>query len=195
MSDLNDPFNKEMMAELKDTDAAISAIGGFGSNEHMMLINGDANINAMKAVVSASNASCKSFVYVSTVKNNLPSFFLRGYFEGKKKAEDYCLKNFEIPLVIKPSFIYGTRVVTAGGININIPLWALGVPLKFILQIPPFDRLKNLPGCAALFVVPVSVEDVALLAAAHARGKRALKSQYESVVDAENIEFESKRVL
>lgn len=61
---------------LRESDCVISCVGSFGSNEFMEKINGDANILLVK---ESAAAGVKKFIYVSTVENDLPEFFLRGY--------------------------------------------------------------------------------------------------------------------
>ena len=57
----------------------------------MERINGDANIAAIDAAVEVK---VPRFVYISTVENNLPQFFLKGYFQGKKRTENHLIKAF-----------------------------------------------------------------------------------------------------
>jgi hypothetical protein len=99
--------------ELSGATGVVSCIGAFGSDAFMEKINGDANVLAVEeaakagACLSQSEASMHhshhrlvarvpsgvpTFVYVSTVENNLPEFLLRGYFHGKKRAEAAVLE-------------------------------------------------------------------------------------------------------
>jgi hypothetical protein len=43
-------------------------------------------------LVGLPTAGVKNFVYVSTVESNLPSFVLKGYFNGKRRAEKAVLE-------------------------------------------------------------------------------------------------------
>jgi nucleoside-diphosphate-sugar epimerase len=74
--DLLSGSNEAWIKELEGADGAVSCIGGFGSNDYMEKINGDANINAVNA---CRQAGIQRFSYISTVENNLPDFILRGY--------------------------------------------------------------------------------------------------------------------
>ena len=65
---------------LCESDCVISCVGSFGSNEFMEKINGDANI---LLVNESAAAGVKKIIYVSTVENDLPEFFLRGYEHSK----------------------------------------------------------------------------------------------------------------
>lgn len=129
-------------------------------------LNGDANV----AIATQSKAAgVKNFVFVSAVESNLPDVFLRGYFHGKKRAEDVVLSEFpSTGTVLRPSAIYGVRNV--GRMHINLA-WVLK-PLRSLFQLPPFPTLRNkLPGFRALLAPPISVDDVGLVAAAAALGK------------------------
>ena len=124
--------------ELEGAEAVVSCIGAFGSNEFMEKINGDANILLASEALKVTDI--KRFVYLSTVENNLPDFVLKGYFNGKKRAEDAIMDAFQNNAwVIRPGFMYGTRDVpfnlrpssskssteSSGGV-LSIPLWLLG---------------------------------------------------------------------
>ena len=63
-----------------------------------------------------------------------PIFLLISYFDGKKKAEDAVLDTFkEKGFVLRPGFIYGTRMVPLPGFlnpvlgaNLSLPLGIFG---------------------------------------------------------------------
>lgn len=124
-----DIFEKEEWADqLKDSSGVVSCIGAFGSNEFMEKVNGDANILAIEESVKAG---VPRFVFVSTGENNLPDFVLKGYFNGKRRAEKALKEayaNFNptsnsiddddqktLPVtggfVLRPGFMYGARQV------------------------------------------------------------------------------------
>jgi len=149
--------------------AAISCVGAFGSNEFMLQVNGEANKKAIRAC-KHSAAKVQRFVYISTVENNLPSFVLRGYFEGKRAAEKELLEQFgELGkgTVLRPGFIYGTRILPGG--SAKLPLGLLGAPLEAIFATAPIVKLqKSLPGMQAILAPPTSVERVAHVAVAAA---------------------------
>eukprot|EP00897_Mesotaenium_endlicherianum_P002152 jgi/Mesen1/1965/ME000147S01067 len=145
-----DVFTAEWSRLLAGVDAVVSCIGGFGSNEQMERINGDANIAAVDA-----------FVYVSVHEYNLPSFVLgTGYFNGKRRAEAQLLAKFpSTGVVLRPGFIYGKRRVS----SVDVPLDAVGQPLEKLLAAAEgvTKFLKPLPASDLLLAPPVSVEDIA----------------------------------
>jgi len=50
----------------------------------------------------------KQFIFVSTVENNLPEDVLRGYFNGKRRAEQALLDAYPVGgTVLRPGFMYG----------------------------------------------------------------------------------------
>jgi len=156
------------MLKERGVTGCISCVGAFGSNAHMLAVNGAANANAARV---AKQNGVERFVYISTVENNLPDFVLKGYFEGKRQAEAVVLKQFSQPghgVVLRPSFVYGTRQV---GTSLSIPLGLLGRPLEALLSRSPFSQLQHVvPGMQAVLAAPVSVEHVAAVAAAAAVG-------------------------
>ncbi|MCO5547794.1 hypothetical protein L7F22_001246 [Adiantum nelumboides] len=138
---------------LKETSAVISCVGGFGSNETMRKINGDANIAAINA---AHDSGVKRFVYISAFDFGFPSFILRGYYEGKKAAEDAIQIKFPYGgVILRPGFIYGDRQVG----NMKIPLGVLGSPLETALKYA--KNATQIPVIGPLFVPPVKVASVA----------------------------------
>lgn len=158
--------------ELEGATGVVSCIGAFGSNEFMEKINGDANVLAAEV---AAKMKVPHFVYVSTVENNLPDFLLKGYFHGKRRAEEAVLSSFPggRGLVLRPSFVYGTRAVGP----ISLPLAVVGRPLELLFRFPPFPSLRQtLPGTQALLAPPVAVQAVASVAAAGAMGDTRVKA-------------------
>ena len=160
--DLFDPESFKNL--LVGKNGVISAVGAFGNNQTMERFNGDANINAAK---TASEAGVKTFVYLSTSENNLPEAFLKGYFNGKKRAEETVLKVYgKNGYILRPSFVYGSRKLTINGKIISLPLEYVGRPLEMLFRLPPFPTLKDsLPGAKALLVPPISVKAVSNVAA------------------------------
>eukprot|EP01026_Neomeris_dumetosa_P062861 TRINITY_DN59594_c0_g1_i1.p2 TRINITY_DN59594_c0_g1~~TRINITY_DN59594_c0_g1_i1.p2 ORF type:complete len:313 (-),score=44.68 TRINITY_DN59594_c0_g1_i1:224-1024(-) len=142
-------------SQLAGCAAAISLIGAFGTNEHMLKINGEANMNAIKA---AKEAGVPRFVFVSVHEYGLPEFVLQGYFKGKKDAER-CLQEIygEQGVVLRPGFVSGKRKVGA----VDIPLDLIGNPLSKILGYFPTKEICKFPLVGAGFVPPVSVESLA----------------------------------
>ena len=151
----------EWKSHLHQAVGAISCIGAFGSNEFMEKINGDANC---LAVSECLRENVPKFVFLSTVENNLPDVILKGYFNGKRRAENAVLDAYpDTGTVLRPSFIYGCREVG----NISIPLGPVGKLLETVFQLPGINMLKStIPGGRAIFATPVSVENVGLVAAA-----------------------------
>lgn len=138
--------------------AVISTLGGFGNEEQMKKINGEANILAVDA---AKDYGVPKFVLISVHDYNLPSFLLSsGYFTGKRKAESEVLSKYPSSgVVLRPAFIYGKRKVD----GFEIPLDLIGEPLeRLLLAAERFTRpLASLPASDLLLVPPLSVDDVA----------------------------------
>ncbi|KAJ6712134.1 putative proteinDH-UBIQUINONE OXIDOREDUCTASE 39 KDA SUBUNIT-RELATED [Salix purpurea] len=139
--------------------AVVSTIGGFGSEEQMQRINGEANIVAVNA---AKEFGIPKFILISVHDYNLPSFVLSsGYFSGKRKAESEVLSKYpNSGVVLRPGFIYGKRRVD----GFEIPLDLIGQPAERILSaIENFTKpLSSLPASDLLFAPPVNVDDLAL---------------------------------
>lgn len=192
------PLNKSMMISSKDinityhkadvfdyknwmeiassSSSFISTLGAFGSNEFMEKVNGDANILVCS---KALELKVPRIVYVSTVENNLPQFILKGYFNGKKRAEQAIQDAYpDNSFILKPGFIYGSRHVSG---TTTIPLGLIGKPAEAILSLPPFDRLKTLPFMRAIFETPISVESVGKVAAGAALGLINTNDKYLTV--------------
>ncbi|XP_059444838.1 uncharacterized protein At1g32220, chloroplastic [Corylus avellana] len=139
--------------------AVVSTLGGFGSEEQMQRINGEANVVSVNA---AKDYGIPKFVLISVHDYNLPSFLLSsGYFTGKRKAESEVLSKYpNSGVVLRPGFIYGKRRVD----GYEIPLDLIGEPLERILRAAEsFTKpLSSLPASDLLLAPPVSVDDVAL---------------------------------
>ncbi|PKA60656.1 Uncharacterized protein AXF42_Ash006290 [Apostasia shenzhenica] len=146
---------------LAGATAVVSTLGGFGNEEQMKQINGEANIVAVGA---AKDHGVPKFVLISVHDYNLPSFLLSsGYFTGKRKAESEVLSKYPASgVVLRPALIYGKRKID----GFEIPLDLIGRPLeRFLLAAENFTRpLNSIPGSDLLLSPPVSVDDVALAA-------------------------------
>lgn len=144
---------------LPGATAVVSTLGGFGSEEQMRKINGEANVVAVNA---AKEYGIPKFILISVHDYNLPSFLLSsGYFTGKRKAESEVLSKFPSSgIVLRPGFIYGKRRVD----GFEIPLDLVGEPAERILKsVENFTKpLSALPASDLLLAPPVSVDDVAL---------------------------------
>ncbi|XP_019156096.1 PREDICTED: uncharacterized protein At1g32220, chloroplastic [Ipomoea nil] len=141
--------------------AVVSTLGGFGSEEQMKRINGEANVVAVNA---AKDYGIPKFILISVHDYNLPSFLLSsGYFTGKRKAESEVLSKYpNSGVVLRPGFIYGKRKVD----GFEIPLDLIGQPIERILSaVENFTKpLSSLPASDLLLAPPVSVDDVAYAA-------------------------------
>ncbi|XP_047980763.1 uncharacterized protein At1g32220, chloroplastic [Salvia hispanica] len=143
---------------LPGATTVVSTLGGFGSEEQMQRINGEANIVAVNA---AKEFGIPKFILISVHDYNLPSFLLsNGYFTGKRKAESEVLSKYPASgVVFRPGFIYGKRKVD----GLEIPLDLVGEPVEKLLNaVQNFTRpLNSLPASDLLLAPPVSVDDVA----------------------------------
>ncbi|KAL7123613.1 hypothetical protein ACP275_01G116200 [Erythranthe tilingii] len=141
--------------------AVVSTIGGFGSEEQMQRINGEANVVAIN---SAKEYGIPKFILISVHDYNLPSFMLStGYFTGKRKAEAELLSKYpNSGVVLRPGFIYGKRKID----GYEIPLELIGEPLeKFLSAVQNFTKpLNSLPASDLVLAPPLSVNDLAFAA-------------------------------
>ncbi|KAG6435928.1 hypothetical protein SASPL_100809 [Salvia splendens] len=151
---------------LPGATTVVSTLGGFGSEEQMQRINGEANIVAVNAAKEFADCDCldngiPKFILISVHDYNLPSFLLsNGYFTGKRKAESEVLSKYPASgVVFRPGFIYGKRKVD----GLEIPLDLIGEPVEKLLNaVQNFTRpLNSLPASDLLLAPPVSVDDVA----------------------------------
>ncbi|KAI5656362.1 hypothetical protein M9H77_25155 [Catharanthus roseus] len=153
-----DVFYANWEEVLAGATAVVSTLGGFGSEEQMQRINGEANVVAVNA---AKDFGVPRFVLISVHDYNLPSFLLTsGYFTGKRKAESEVLSKYpNSGVVLRPGFIYGKRRVD----GFEIPLDLIGEPIERLLNAAEnFTKpLSSLPGSDLLLAPPVSVDDVA----------------------------------
>ncbi|KAF3657184.1 putative programmed cell death protein 2-like isoform X1 [Capsicum annuum] len=138
--------------------AVVSTLGGFGSDEQMQRINGEANVVVVNA---AKDYGIPKFILISVHDYNLPSFLLQsGYFKGKRRAESEVLSKFPSSgVVLRPAFIYGKRKVN----GVEIPLDLIGEPVEKLLRATEsfIKPLNSLPASDLVLAPPVSVDDVA----------------------------------
>ncbi|CAL0314176.1 unnamed protein product [Lupinus luteus] len=153
-----DVFNVNWDEVLVGATAVVSTLGGFGSEEQMKRINGEANVVAVNA---AKEYGIPKFILISVHDYNLPQFLLsNGYFTGKRKAESEVLSKYPgSGIVLRPGFIYGKRRVD----GFELPLDLIGEPAEKILKATEnFTKpLSSLPASDLLLAPPVSVDDVA----------------------------------
>lgn len=139
--------------------AVVSTLGGFGNEEQMKRINGEANV---VAVTAAKEYGVPKYILISVHDYNLPPFLLEsGYFTGKRKAESEVLSRYpNAGVVLRPAFIYGKRRVD----GFEIPLDLVGEPWEKILSVTEnlTRPLNSLPASDLLLAPPVSVGDLAL---------------------------------
>ncbi|CAI5475021.1 unnamed protein product [Closterium sp. Yama58-4] len=141
---------------LQGATGVVSCVGAFGSNEWMRRINGDANVGVVNA---AKEEGVARFVFISAHDVGLPSFVLRGYYEGKKAAEAAVMASYpNTGVVLRPAMIHGTRNVGA----YKLPLSLIGAPLELAFKNLPF--LSHLPLIGRALVPPVPVTAVASVA-------------------------------
>nr|KJB25241.1 hypothetical protein B456_004G182300 [Gossypium raimondii] len=112
--------------------AVVSTLGGFGSEEQMKRINGEANVVAVSAA--------KDF--------------------GKRKAESEVLSKYpNSGVVLRPGFIYGKRRVD--GFELPLDLVGEPLE-RILSAVENFTKpLNALPASDLILVPPVSVDDVA----------------------------------
>lgn len=152
--DLFQPAN--WRTALDDVSAVVSCVGGFGSNEQMRKINGGANVEAIRA---AAEAGVDRFVFISAHDFGLPGFVMRGYYAGKRAAEDELLRRFPYSgVILRPGFIHGVRQVG----SVKLPLNAIGSPLELLLK--NVQAVSQVPVVGKLLVPPVKVATVAKVA-------------------------------
>ncbi|XP_039035757.1 uncharacterized protein At1g32220, chloroplastic-like [Hibiscus syriacus] len=153
-----DVFYANWNEVLVGATAVVSTLGGFGSEEQMKRINGEANAMAVNA---AKDFGIPKFILISVHDYNLPSFLLSsGYFTGKRKAESEVLSKYpNSGVVLRPGFIYGKRRVD----GFELPLDLVGEPLEKILSaVENFTKpLSSLPASDLILAPPVCVDDVA----------------------------------
>ncbi|KAL3163381.1 hypothetical protein ABBQ32_009766 [Trebouxia sp. C0010 RCD-2024] len=152
-ADALDP--EQWREQLQGAVGVVSCLGGFGSNEFMLKICGEANVGVIREAAKAAVPRC---AFISVHDYNLPGFVLPGYFQGKRNAEQAMAESYpEQGVCLRPGFIHGTRYLS----GVGIPLGLIGVPLEKALGFLPTKSLASLPLAGAAFVPPVSVRGIA----------------------------------
>ncbi|GLC58770.1 hypothetical protein PLESTB_001399400 [Pleodorina starrii] len=152
---------RTFVRHLEGADAVVSCIGGFGTTEEMLRVNGAANVSLIEA---ARAAGVKRFVFISAHIPNIPGIdaVLGGYIRGKQAAEEALRAHFPSGgVALRPGVIYGDRVVSS---SLTLPLGLALRPLELALQRLGIDKARQMAGVplvGAAFVPPVSVETVA----------------------------------
>lgn len=174
-----DIFTMDWTKALEGVDTVISCVGGFGTNEQMEKINGDATVTAVNNV---AGKGVVKFIFISVHDYNLPDFAKNnGYFNGKRRAESRVFEEFpDSGVVLRPGFIYGKRKVE----TFEVPLDIVGKPLeKFLADFKDATKfLSNLPASDLLLAPPVSVADVARAAI-----KAVIDEEVKGVYDIDGI--------
>lgn len=159
-----DAFETEQWRDqLQGAVGVVTCLGGFGSNEFMLKINGEANVGVIREAARAGVPRC---AFVSVHDYQFPGFVLSGYFQGKRNAEHAMAEAYpDQGVCLRPGFIHGTRYVSGG---VGIPLSTIGSPLEKALGYLPARSLAKLPIGGAAFVPPTSVQAIAKAAVAAA---------------------------
>ncbi|KAA8494432.1 Uncharacterized protein FVE85_2673 [Porphyridium purpureum] len=156
---------------LSGASGVVSCVGGFGSNEQMRRICGDTNVSVARA---AHEAGVPRFVFVSARMYAFQPAFMRGYFEGKKMAEQVAGELFgKDATILRPAFVYGARQISIPKVNVslNVPLQLIGKPLHAFNQTQAARAVSKLGGPFELaFSPPTSVDDLSKCAVLGATG-------------------------
>eukprot|EP00244_Chara_vulgaris_P005917 TRINITY_DN2270_c0_g1_i2.p1 TRINITY_DN2270_c0_g1~~TRINITY_DN2270_c0_g1_i2.p1 ORF type:complete len:477 (-),score=71.69 TRINITY_DN2270_c0_g1_i2:527-1957(-) len=141
--------------QLRDASGVVSCIGGFGTNDEMRRINGHANV---KAVQAAAEEDVKRFVLISAHYFSIPAFILRGYYEGKRIAEEAVRSKFPYGgVILQPGFIHGNRNVG----NLTLPLSVVGGPIEAVMRSRALSWTSNIPIVGSALLPPVKATSVA----------------------------------
>lgn len=156
VGDVLDPKTWQEDFKAGEFTSVVSSVGAFGSDEIMEKMNGDCNISA--AEVASQSDSVKRFVFISVHQYDLPSFILKGYFNGKRRAERAAMERFPgAATIFQPGMIYGTRHIPNS--STSIPLDYVGMPLETVLK--TISPLASLPILGPLLAPPISVDILA----------------------------------
>ncbi|CAM9321645.1 unnamed protein product [Phaeothamnion confervicola] len=120
-------------------------------------------------VNEAAKTGVERFVFVSAAGAGQTGHkILRGYWQGKQKAEEAVLRRFpDGGVILRASGVYGNRQVGP----VMVPLGVVMRPMELALQLPPFPTLRRSLGpLEAIFTPPVAVDAVGKTAAAAATG-------------------------
>ncbi|KAG5483288.1 hypothetical protein LSCM1_04830 [Leishmania martiniquensis] len=152
-----------------DATAIVNAVGLLTCHyEDARQINGDVMTNIAAGVFHPKLVQAvQKVVYVSAEPYNLYSprilgskYLLKGYFHGKRIGEKAVLENLGTKgVVLRPSFIYGTRHVLVTSAANPDAVSTLSLPLGWIGR--PLDKLLTAVGGGKLLIPPVSLDVVA----------------------------------
>jgi len=156
-------------------ELCVSCVGAIGFDDARVEdANGEANARAAEG---CRQANVKKFVYVSVSSEvrdvASKASMMKGYFEGKTRAEEAIRANFasDDAFVVKPSFIYG-----GSSFSLNPPrvTKAYGEVLSKVLGSTVVKGVaKSAPGVVKVVLAePASVDDVAMAIVGFALGKR-----------------------
>ncbi|KAG2436772.1 hypothetical protein HXX76_006296 [Chlamydomonas incerta] len=149
------------LEHLDGATAVISCVGGFGSAEEQLRVNGAANVALIEA---AKTAGVPRFVFISANIPNVPGIeaLIGGYIRGKAAAEEALRTHYPATgVALRPGVIYGDRAIST---NITLHLGLLFKPVEMLLQkLGPETaaRMAAVPLVGAAFVPPLPVETVA----------------------------------
>lgn len=151
---------------VRGSKTLVACVGGFGNNEWMRKINGDANIIAVRTAKKHQVPFC-SFVSAHRTTGT-PSFFLPGYFEGKARAEEELRSLYpERHLILRPGAVFGpTRYVQLPGFLLPVPMpRAVWGSLQTLLMSKYVEAINpsRIPLLGALLSLPVAAEDIGLV--------------------------------
>ncbi|KAG2444070.1 hypothetical protein HYH02_009013 [Chlamydomonas schloesseri] len=146
---------------LEGADAVISCVGGFGSSEEQLRVNGAANVALIE---TARAVGVPRFVFVSAHIPNVPGIeaLIGGYIRGKAAAEEALRTHYPgSGVALRPGVIYGDRAIST---NVTLHLGLLFKPLELLLQKMGPEaaaKMAAVPLVGAAFVPPLPVETVA----------------------------------
>ncbi|CAM9983474.1 unnamed protein product [Discosporangium mesarthrocarpum] len=167
-----DPLTGDLVDTFKGAAAVVSCVGVIGGKDSDME-RGNGDVNAA-AAFQARRASVPRFVYVSVSKVVPESFggaVMKGYFAGKKKAEDSVLLAYpEGGTLIRPSFIYGGNSFELAPPRVPE---GYGAAIDALLSSGPLRAIAGIsPGLLKVALSPpVSRDNVALACVAGALGR------------------------
>lgn len=149
--DILQPPSNEIKEAFKEAQGVVSVVGAFGKNDFMEKVCGDTNISAVQ---QAKEAGVPRFVFVSVHDfKHLPESLLRGYFHGKRRAEEEVKRLYkEQGTILRPGMIYGTRHVSD---KVALPLWLIGAPLAALTDNSIAQSLNRLPFVGPLLEAPL----------------------------------------
>ena len=162
--DFADPSGRLYDDVMSDVDAVVSCVGAFGSNETMLRMCGDATAAAVRRAAEGGGRGVRAFGFVSSARVydgsaalRLPGWApMRGYYEGKRRAEEEIVRRFPTGhVILRPGFVHGPRRVRGR----TVPLQWIGGPIEFAAtrmgHASALLRAVPLVGEEASSVVPV----------------------------------------